>query len=313
MINFRYHVVSLTAVFLALAIGLIVGTAALNGPVADSLNERVAMLSKSNDQWREKVADLEKELSLEEDFAVEAAQIMLPNTLTGRRILVLGLPSGRDYVEGVLEMLRLTGATITGRVDILDKFVDPDNNDALLELALRAAQPTVPATGLPGNSDGAETSSALLASGLLDSAPGAPAVTEPDRRALLNAYSNAGYLTVDGKVSGPAEAVVVVSGQAYVDKNADKKDLSVVRMVAQFDKAASLVVAGSGSADGNIVATVRKQPNLAQSISTVDNSNTPQGQLTVALATVEQVATKRVGHYGIGAGRASLLPPKSTS
>ena len=37
MINFRYHVVSLTAVFLALAIGLVVGTAALNGPVADSL------------------------------------------------------------------------------------------------------------------------------------------------------------------------------------------------------------------------------------------------------------------------------------
>jgi len=34
VINFRYHVVSLTAVFLALAIGLVVGTAALNGPVA---------------------------------------------------------------------------------------------------------------------------------------------------------------------------------------------------------------------------------------------------------------------------------------
>ena len=37
MINFRYHVVSLTAVVLALAIGLVVGTAALNGPVVDTL------------------------------------------------------------------------------------------------------------------------------------------------------------------------------------------------------------------------------------------------------------------------------------
>ena len=42
MINFRYHVVSLTAVFLALAIGLVVGTAALNGPVADSLRGQVS-------------------------------------------------------------------------------------------------------------------------------------------------------------------------------------------------------------------------------------------------------------------------------
>ena len=41
MINFRYHVVSLTAVFLALAIGLVVGTAALNGPVADTLSDQV--------------------------------------------------------------------------------------------------------------------------------------------------------------------------------------------------------------------------------------------------------------------------------
>jgi Copper transport outer membrane protein, MctB len=46
VINFRYHVVLLTAVFLALAIGLIVGTAALNGPVANDLQSRVSQLSK---------------------------------------------------------------------------------------------------------------------------------------------------------------------------------------------------------------------------------------------------------------------------
>ena len=53
MINFRYHVVSLTAVFLALAIGLVVGTAALNGPVADSLKEQVQSVSKDNSNLRD--------------------------------------------------------------------------------------------------------------------------------------------------------------------------------------------------------------------------------------------------------------------
>src|SRR5581483_8165830 len=48
VINFRYHVVSLTAVFLALAIGLVVGTAALNGPAADALGEQVDALRKAN-------------------------------------------------------------------------------------------------------------------------------------------------------------------------------------------------------------------------------------------------------------------------
>ena len=56
MINFRYHVVSLTAVFLALAIGLVVGTAALNGPVADSLNNQVTSLRKDNTQLRDTVS-----------------------------------------------------------------------------------------------------------------------------------------------------------------------------------------------------------------------------------------------------------------
>jgi hypothetical protein len=50
VINFRYHVVSLTAVFLALAIGLVVGTAALNGPVADSLKNQISALKQGQQQ-----------------------------------------------------------------------------------------------------------------------------------------------------------------------------------------------------------------------------------------------------------------------
>jgi hypothetical protein len=307
VINFRYHVVSLTAVFLALAIGLVVGTAALNGPVADSLKENVTALRKSNEQMRESVDSLEKELRVEEDFAAEAAQVMLPGRLTGRRVLVVSLPTGREHVDGVVEMLRLAGAVVTGRVEVQDKLVDPDNNADLLELAVKAAQPTVPTSGLPGNSDGVETSTALLASALVDRAQG-PAVTDADRRALLAAYGNAGYLSVPDRISGPAEAVVVVSGQAYVDKNAQKKDESVVKLVVQFDKGAAVVVAGNGSGAGNVVAGVRDDPALSQTISTVDNATTVQGQLVTALATVQQVTAKKAGQYGLGAGATSLMP-----
>ena len=66
MINFRYHVVSLTAVFLALAIGLIVGTSALNGPLSDSLQHRVDSLTKSNDTLRQQTIQLEAEVSAQE-------------------------------------------------------------------------------------------------------------------------------------------------------------------------------------------------------------------------------------------------------
>jgi len=308
VINFRYHVVSLTAVFLALAIGLVVGTAALNGPVADSLNDNVNGLRKDNQQLRETVASLKEEVNREEEFAVEAAQLLLPGRLANRRVLVLVLPSGRDHAEGVMKMLTTADAKITGRVDVQDKFVSPDNNIELLDLAVRAAQPSVQTSGLPGNSDGVETSSALLAAALLDRPEGSPEVTEADRKAVLSAYSNAGYLSVEGKITGAAEAVVVVSGQPYVDRDSAKKDAAVVTMVDQFDKAGRVGVAGTGTSNGNVVAGVRSDPALSKTISTVDNAHTAQGQVVTALAAVEQIVFNKTGHYGLGEGATSLMP-----
>jgi hypothetical protein len=305
VINFRYHVVSLTAVFLALAIGLVVGTAALNGPVADSLRERVNGLSKDNQLMRQAVNDMQRELELEEDFAAEMAQAFLPGTLTDKRVLVLSLPTGRDHTEGVLKMLQLAGAKVTGRVDIQDKFISPDNNNNLLELAVTAAGPTgAPTAGLPGNGHGVENSSALLANVLLDRTP---AVSEADRKAVLAAYTNAGYLTT-ADLAGAAEAVVGVSGQPYVDKESATKDESVVKIAEQFDRTGAIVVGGNGSAGGNLVAVVRGDPVLAQTISTVDNANTVQGQLVTVLAMVEQLNQKKAGQYGVGDNAGSLVP-----
>jgi hypothetical protein len=303
VINFRYHVVSLTAVFLALAIGLVVGTAALNGPVADSLKETVNSLRKDNQQWRQSVNSLQKELDMEEDFAAEMAQVLLPGKLAGRRVLVLSLPSGRDHTEGVLKMLQTAGADVTGRIDIQDKFINPDSNSNLLELANSNQIP-----GLPGNGHGVETSSALLASMLLDRPQGTPAVTDGERRAVLQSYAAAGYLTPEDKVSRSAEAVVLVTGQPYVDKDSGKKDESVVKVAEQFDKSGAIVVGGMGSAGDNVVSVVRGDPVLVQTISTVDNANTVQGQLVTTLALVQQLNEKKAGQYGVGDNAASLLP-----
>jgi copper transport outer membrane protein MctB len=311
VINFRYHVVSLTAVFLALAIGLVVGTAALNGPVADSLNNRVTELRKDNTQLRDTVSNLEEQLNREEDFATEAAPLLLAGKLTGRRVLVLTLPTGREQADAVRAMLTAAGATVTGRVDVQDSFFNPENSEELLYLANQASQPTISTTGLPANSDGVETASALLASGVLDRAEGT-AVTPADLTALLTAYEKAGYLgfpdPAKDKPTGPAQAVVVVSGLPYTDKDSAKKDESVVTLVSQFDRVGRVVVAGNGASDGNVVAAVRGDGSLTKAITTVDNANTVQGQVVTALAAAELLQTDKAGQYGLGAGATSLMP-----
>src|SRR3954471_24701874 len=110
VINFRYHVVSLTAVFLALAIGLVVGTAALNGPVADTLRNRVDALSKDNSNYREQANQYRDQLNRTQEFATEVSPALLSGKLAGRKIVLMVLPSGQDYAEGVAEMLKVAGA-----------------------------------------------------------------------------------------------------------------------------------------------------------------------------------------------------------
>ena len=121
MINFRYHVVSLTAVFLALAIGLVVGTAALNGPLSDELNDRVNALSRQNQQYRDQVNHLEEEANKQEQFAKESAPVVLAGKLTNRRVLVVSMSGASKYVDGVVDYLTMAGAKVTGRVEVQDK------------------------------------------------------------------------------------------------------------------------------------------------------------------------------------------------
>lgn len=307
MINFRYHVVSLTAVFLALAIGLVVGTAALNGPVADTLKDRVTALGQDNSNLRASRSQLEDEVNHQEEYAVQTAPALIGGKLTGRKLLVVALPDGEKgwdkYVDGVVSMLEIAGATVTGRVTVQDKFLAPDSTVELLDLANRASRGTVSTDGLPRNSDGVETSSALLAMAL----EGTPAISVDALRSVLTAYSEAGYIAVDNTVVGGAEATIVVSGLPAAANDAAKRNQAALTLTSQFEKVRPLIVAGSGVGDGNLVAQVRGDPSL-KSISTVDNAGTAQGQVVAAMAVEERLVKGRPGQYGLAAGATSLLP-----
>ena len=306
MINFRYHVVSLTAVFLALAIGLVVGTAALNGPVADSLKDQISALSKDNSIKRDQINQYREEINRNQDFATEMAPAVLSGKLTGRKLLVVALPGTGEYADGVVSMLNVAGAVITARVTVQDKFFDPSMAYELLDLANQSSRLTVPIEGLPVNSDGVETASAQLALALQQRA-GAQAAPD-DVAAVLAAYTKGGYIAVADKATGGAEGTVIISGEPASDKDAAKKSQSAVTMATQFSKDKPLVVAGFGAGDGNLISAVRGDPTLVKAISTVDNASIVEGQVATALATAERIVQGKVGQYGHAAGASSLVP-----
>lgn len=328
MINFRYHVVSLTAVFLALAVGLVLGSTVLNGPLLDALNNQVNTLGRTNQQLREQVSALEDEANQEELFATEAASIMLDGTLTGRRVVLVVLPTGTDYAEGVTDVLELAGATVTGTVQLTEKFTHPAHRrEELLDLADQALPPSVAEDALPGNTDGVEKSAALLAAVLLgapapaadrdaaadrDQATTEPTVPATDRRAVLSAYAAADYLEFVDPITEPAEIAVVVAGLPVTDNDATERNGSMVTTVVQFEQAGPVVVAGAGVAgEGNVVAEVRDDPTLSTTISTVDNVATPQGHTATGVVVHERLVKGTVGHYGTGPGAGSMLPEQT--
>lgn len=306
MINFRYHVVSLTAVFLALAIGLVVGTAALNGPAADTLGDQVDALRKANTGLRERVTGLEDQANREEQFVNAAAPIMLDSKLANRRVLIVTLTSGRTHLEGVTSKLTIAGARPVGTITLQDKFFQPEESTALLELASKAPA-SIPVTALPVNTDGVETSSALIAAVLLDTKL---TVSVNDVNEVLTAYSKAGYISTEMPQpwTGPAEAVVFVSGQPAVDRQAGTKNAAMATALTQFDKVSVAVLAGVIGGDGNLVSQVRDDAALAKTISTIDNASTAQGQVTSALALWEQLVQNKVGHYGVGPKSTAMVP-----
>ncbi|GIF00947.1 copper transporter [Paractinoplanes rishiriensis] len=305
MINFRYHVVSLTAVFLALAIGLVVGTAALNGPVADNLKDQIAALNKDNSNKRDQINQYREEINRNQEFATEIAPALLNGKLPGRKLVVVALPGTSEYVDGVVAMLKVAGATVTAQVTVQDKFFDPAMAFELLDLASQSSQPTIRTDGLPLNSDGVETASAQLALALYQRG-GTPPSAE-DVTTVLTAYTRGGYIAVSEQATGGAEGAVIISGEPASDKDAAKKSQSAVMVATQF-KGKPLVVAGLGAGDGNLISAVRGDPTLVKEISTVDNASTVDGQVATALAAAERLVQNQVGQYGLAAGAASMVP-----
>lgn len=305
MINFRYHVVSLAAVFLALAIGLVVGTSALNGPATDRLSQNLSSVTKQNSTYRDNISQLEGELASQEKFASQSAPWLLGGKLAGRRVVVVAMQQSSSYVDDSVAMLQMAGAKVTGRLQINDSFVDPQNNDALLDLAATSLN-TATISGLPANSDGVETSSALLAAVLLDHTP---AVSSDVSRTVLHAYEEMKYVTLSGDINSPAEAVVLIATPPYTDKNASAENANTVTIVDQFHNAGPIVVGVPGAAgSGNVVGAVTGDAVLSKSVSTVDNINTPMGQIAATMALSERITEGKTGHYGTSSSASAILP-----
>ena len=74
MIDFRYHIVSLISVFLALAVGIILGAGPLKESIGDTLTGQVDVLRSEKDALRTELDQTQATLTSTDAFVAGAAR-----------------------------------------------------------------------------------------------------------------------------------------------------------------------------------------------------------------------------------------------
>jgi hypothetical protein len=313
VIDFRYHLVSIIAVFLALALGIVLGTTALNGVVLDDLRSRARSLAADNHNQVAQIDALQAALAQRSAFITRAEPALEQDVLTGQRVAVISAPGVPTSLrDGLRDALRRGGAVLTADVRLAPPFADPNQANALDDLATRLV---VPGVTLPAKATGMELAAATLAS-VLVTRPGTKTPSPDAVQATLAGFQQAGFLSVAGTPGSTATLalLVVPPGPSSDDAAAKALDEAVTTMGVQLaTEGVGVVLAGSQSAatDG-LLTTVRKDRTVTARVSTVDSVDTAAGRIATVRA-LRSSASGRVGSYGFGPGAAAPLPSLAPS
>jgi len=171
MIDFRYHLVSLVSVFVALAVGIVLGAGPLRNGIADGLKTQVDNVSAQNKTLKDEKATAEKGVTNRDTFVRGVVPALVAQQLAGRSVVVITLPgSDTGAVKPLTQAIEAAGGRTTVQVDVKDSWTSPDTLALRQRLADRwksvlrtdprvspPAQPS-PSTGAPGTSSGGATS-----------------------------------------------------------------------------------------------------------------------------------------------------------
>jgi hypothetical protein len=313
VIDFRYHVVSIVAVFLALSVGIVLGSSFLSQSVLDEVRRQASGLRTDNVALRGQVRDLQRDSNYRDQFVTQVAPTLVTNRLDGQSVVLITLPGAdANLVEELREVLtEQAGARVTGEVAVEPKFT-AEGQGRTLETLVRALRP--PDLNLPEGTTG-EMAATELAHVLMTRELAAQQQPVPTGEAVLNGWKEGGFLDFSGTPQRRAGLAVVVAPPSpqeaptgLLDGGQDNH-LALVKALDATGR--GTVVAGSerSAEDAATIGLLRSAGKKAVGdVSTVDTADTPPGRVAVVLALVAETSGKS-GHYGVRGRTDGPLPP----
>lgn len=308
MIDFRYHLVSLISVFLALAVGVVLGAGPLQNSLGTALNDQVTALRENRNATQAKLEQTETAVNERDSYITQAATSLLPGTLASKNVAIVLLPDAKaEDADAIAAQLKNAGATVTGRVSLTSTWVDLSRENYRSTFSGQVQ-------GHLGSTNSKD------ANGILGEAL-AKALTANDdsSRVLMDMLSvtvdksGTPFISVDSTPTAAAEMIVVVgprpqasSGKgATVEASPGEDPKAWAKALEGTAGRAPTVVVGSADGDGGVVGIIRSEKAKVTTIDSV-------GQIAASVSTPLALASTRAGttgHYGFDKGAEAVMPP----
>jgi hypothetical protein len=302
VISFRYHIVTIVAIFLALAVGLLGGAAFVQPALQEQLQDQTDRLRNDLEDRTQEIGDLRDELGALNSFADSVMPHLTSGRLSGTPVVIVTQAGVEDEVLAqARDALESAGARILTAVSATDQLVseDPTTQE---QLATIVGEPTASADELP------RLAAESLAQGL------SPSTTVIGSEVLGDLLS-AGFLAPIGpgpsqatlqEVGGPGQVVVVLSG-GRGDEPALPPEAFAVPLVERLTGLGVPVAAGESLlTDYPYVSLLRA--DAIDGIVTVDDLDQSMGGAALVLGLEDLLTSGTGGAYGVKDG-AEPLPP----
>lgn len=289
MISFRSHVVSLVAVFLALAVGIVLGAGPLqrDGSDTDRGDSDAEALAAAD----QRITDLQRGAAFNDSYARATADQLVGRDLKRRAVTVVTLPGAdSDQVTRAVALVQRAGGSIAARVELTDKLLDVANRKLVEELTTQLL--TSEEEPLPG----AEEQSGYTRIGQL---LGFALVTTENRGArpakgadpVLASLETADLARVSDEVERRGSLVLVVAGEpsGTADQRRGAGDITATLARALDAASDGVVVLGPLSSGGKtgVVGALRASTG-AEDVSSVDVADLGAGAVLAVLALAGQ-------------------------
>jgi Copper transport outer membrane protein, MctB len=323
LIDFRYHLVSIIAVFLALAVGIAVGAEAVSPKVANRLNNEAKSVEKRNAVLGAQNNLLKRQIAADGAFGQATSGYLLKDLLTGERVVLVTAPGADSAtVTGITSALGQSGAVVTGTVSLSPLFfaADATTEQTLTETAGEFAPPGLSTSDTAGvQVPGQQAAAKVIAAGIMDK-PGLPTLTAKQTNSILGGFGAQGFLQVSNPSGGTAllgqATLAVVIAPASAPANAGSpENLGLIYLTHDLNLAGQgALLAGSLSGSGNNSAIDAVTSGGAQvRVTTVDDADTVIGQIIVVQALRELTGPHATATaYGVGPGNAPSPAPTSS-